>query len=186
MSAGCVPQALPPFVRTPPASLLPKQARSIERVPGGQLRVSYTDASGGAQMLPAAAVVLATGGFAASRQLLQAHCPTAASLATTNGPWATGDGLQLGACLGADTLHLDQVQVHPTGFVDPQAPDAPTKVWQRGAGVLGGGGGRGPGGVEAASSHTWRAGEGSARPCVLRLHGCTGCRSPPPQRLAAP
>lgn len=42
------------------------------------------------------AVVLATGGFAASRELLQRHNPLAASLATTNGPWALVRGSSRG------------------------------------------------------------------------------------------
>lgn len=38
-----------------------------------------------------------------------------ATLATTNGQWAQGDALPMAASLGAQLVHLDQVQVHPTG-----------------------------------------------------------------------
>jgi hypothetical protein len=41
---------------------------------------------------PAQAVILATGGFGASKELLQRYSPLAASLATTNGPWAQVGG----------------------------------------------------------------------------------------------
>jgi len=36
----------------------------------------------------------------------------------------TGDGLELGKQVGAKLIHLDKVQVHPTGFVDQKDPDA--------------------------------------------------------------
>ena len=46
------------------------------------------------------AVVLATGGFAASQALLEHYAPQAAGLGTTKGPFATGDGLELGRHAG--------------------------------------------------------------------------------------
>ena len=69
--------------------------------------------------------------------LLPAHVPAlpcsclclqAARLPTTNGPWAQGEGLELAREAGASLLHLDRVQVHPTGFVDPADPASGTKV----------------------------------------------------------
>jgi succinate dehydrogenase/fumarate reductase flavoprotein subunit len=74
------------------------------------------------------AVVLATGGFGASKDLLKEHNPMAAPYATTNGPWATGDGLRLAQDFRAGVKLMDQVQLHPTGLVDPANPDAGTKV----------------------------------------------------------
>ena len=52
----------------------------------------------------------------------------AAELPTTNGAWAQGEGLALAQAAGASLLHLDRVQVHPTGFVDPADPASGTKV----------------------------------------------------------
>lgn len=78
--------------------------------------------------LDADAVILTTGGFAANKDLLQEVNPQAAACATTNGPWATGDGLTIGKAAGADVIQLEQVQVHPTGFVDPKDPDSPSKI----------------------------------------------------------
>lgn len=75
--------------------------------------------------------VLATGGWASDRaasSLLASHRPDLLSLATTNGPWATGDGVKLATSVGAAVVDMEQVQVHPTGFLDPAEPDASTKV----------------------------------------------------------
>lgn len=48
-------------------------------------------------------------------------------LPTTNGAWATGDGIRLAEGVGAKLTLMDQVQIHPTGFVDPKEPSNPTK-----------------------------------------------------------
>ncbi|KAJ7617277.1 Flavocytochrome c [Roridomyces roridus] len=63
--------------------------------------------------------------------LLATHRPDLLSLSTTNGDHATGDGVRLATSLTslapAALCDLDQVQVHPTGFVDPANPAAKTK-----------------------------------------------------------
>ena len=46
---------------------------------------------------------------------------------TTNGDHATGDGHRLAVSIGGALCDMDQVQVHPTGFVDPKDPSAKTK-----------------------------------------------------------
>ncbi|KAJ3364723.1 Osmotic growth protein 1 [Allomyces arbusculus] len=73
-------------------------------------------------------VVLATGGFSANAALLAKYAPhLPAQLPTTNGDWAQGEGLALAQSLGATLIDLDQVQLHPTAFVDPADPTARTK-----------------------------------------------------------
>ncbi|KAL4452126.1 hypothetical protein ABPG75_007788 [Micractinium tetrahymenae] len=74
------------------------------------------------------AVVLATGGFAASQALLRRYAPQAAGLGTTNGAFAEGEGLELGQQAGAALVDVDQVQLNPTGIVDPSDPHCPTKT----------------------------------------------------------
>lgn len=61
--------------------------------------------------------------------LIAANRPDLLPLSTTNGDHATGDGHRLASSLShpAGLCDLDQVQVHPTGFVDPANPDAKTK-----------------------------------------------------------
>jgi flavocytochrome c len=76
-------------------------------------------------------VVLATGGFASDRRnnsLLQRVRPDLVNFGTTGGSFSTGDGIALGTSMGGKTIDMDQIQLHPTGFVDPRQPAAPTKV----------------------------------------------------------
>ncbi|KAI9266403.1 FAD binding domain-containing protein [Helicostylum pulchrum] len=75
-------------------------------------------------------VILATGGYAADftdSSLLQKHRPELYNLSTTNGDHCTGDGIKMAAAVGANTIDLEKVQVHPTGLVDPNEPDAKVK-----------------------------------------------------------
>jgi len=48
-------------------------------------------------------------------------------LPTTNGEHCTGDGIKMGEVIGAKTVDLEWVQVHPTGLVKPDDPDAKIK-----------------------------------------------------------
>ena len=77
-------------------------------------------------------VVLATGGFGydfdGKKSLITSLRPDLSDFATTNGPWATGDGQKMAMELGAKTIDMSSVQVHPTGFVDPKHPDAKQKT----------------------------------------------------------
>ncbi|KAI7880808.1 FAD binding domain-containing protein [Mucor mucedo] len=75
-------------------------------------------------------VILATGGYAADftkDSLLKQHRPELYELSTTNGDHCTGDGIKMAAAVGANTIDLEKVQVHPTGLVDPKEPDAKVK-----------------------------------------------------------
>ena len=97
-----------------------------------------------AQTLSARAVVLATGGFANDREgstsLLRQYAPETVRFATTNTRGTTGDGHKMAFRLGAQGVDLANVQIHPTGFVDPGDPAATTKTLAaeilRGAGAL--------------------------------------------------
>ncbi|EIW82562.1 Flavocytochrome c [Coniophora puteana RWD-64-598 SS2] len=75
-------------------------------------------------------VILATGGYAAdftSDSLLKKHRPEYYNLPTTNGDHCTGDGQKMAMAVGASAIDLEKVQVHPTGLVDPNEPDAKVK-----------------------------------------------------------
>ncbi|MBQ0001271.1 MAG: flavocytochrome c [Clostridiales bacterium] len=64
----------------------------------------------------AKAVILATGGFGANFDMLSSFDPSLANAVTTNTPAATGDGIVLAQALGADTVDLEQIQLHPTVY----------------------------------------------------------------------
>merc|ERR1712144_201700 len=75
-------------------------------------------------------VIICTGGFGADfaeDSLLVKHRPDLAHLPTTNGDHCTGDGLKMSMAIGADTVDLEWIQVHPTGLVHPEEPDAKVK-----------------------------------------------------------
>ncbi|PWV11149.1 putative NADH-dependent fumarate reductase [Trypanosoma cruzi] len=80
--------------------------------------------------LTADAVILATGGFSndhMSQSLIGEFAPELSGFPTTNGPWATGDGVKLARRLGATLVDMEKVQLHPTGLIDPKDPANPTK-----------------------------------------------------------
>jgi succinate dehydrogenase/fumarate reductase flavoprotein subunit len=75
-------------------------------------------------------VILATGGYAADfteTSLLKKYRPELWDLPTTNGDHCTGDGIKICLDIGANSIHMDKVQVHPTGLVDVKEPDAKVK-----------------------------------------------------------
>merc|ERR550539_1825831 len=75
-------------------------------------------------------VILASGGFGADftqNSLLAMYRPDLMHLPTTNGEHCTGDGIKMGEAIGAKTIDLEWVQVHPTGLVKPDDPDAKVK-----------------------------------------------------------
>merc|ERR1712166_14896 len=75
-------------------------------------------------------VIFCSGGFGAdfgSDSLLALYRPDLLHLPTTNGEHCTGDGIKLGEAIGAKTIDLEWVQVHPTGLVKPDDPDAKVK-----------------------------------------------------------
>jgi flavocytochrome c len=71
-------------------------------------------------------VIFASGGYGAdfsSNSLLARHRPDLLHLPTTNGEHCTGDGIKMGVDIGAKTIDLEWVQVHPTGLVKPESPN---------------------------------------------------------------
>ena len=95
--------------------------------------VEYADADKGSthKQILAPNVILATGGFAADRSkgsFLEHYRPELLQMSTTAGNFSTGDGINLASSLGASTIDMDKVQIHPTGWVDPADPENTSKV----------------------------------------------------------
>ena len=64
----------------------------------------------------AKAVILATGGFGSNFDMMCAFNPSLANAVTTNHPGATGDGILMAEAVGAATVDMDQIQLHPTVY----------------------------------------------------------------------
>lgn len=64
----------------------------------------------------AKAVILATGGFGSNFDLMCSFNPSLANAVTTNHPGATGDGILMAEAVGAATVDMDQIQLHPTVY----------------------------------------------------------------------
>ncbi|KAL1640677.1 hypothetical protein SLS58_006691 [Diplodia intermedia] len=95
---------------------------------GGVAGVEYHSSDGKTHELRGP-VVFATGGFAGDAAgLLQTYRPDLAGLPSTNEAWpGSAPLLTAPAVGGARLVDMDMVQVHPTGFVDPEAVGAPVK-----------------------------------------------------------
>jgi hypothetical protein len=67
--------------------------------------------------------------------LLAKYRPDLLHLPTTNGDHTTGDGIKMGEAIGARSIDLEWVQVHPTGLVEPDDPEVFStvdgKTWQK-------------------------------------------------------
>ena len=76
------------------------------------------------------AVILATGGMTYDRSggsLLAEFAPALCTLPTTSGPHADGRGIRMARAIGAELVHMDRVQTHPTGLVHPKNPASLSK-----------------------------------------------------------
>merc|ERR1719428_2163255 len=85
---------------------------------------------GGQQFKEMGPVILCSGGFGAdfsNNSLLAKYRPDLLHLPTTNGEHCTGDGIKMGEAIGAKSVDLEWVQVHPTGLVKPDDAEAKVK-----------------------------------------------------------
>ena len=60
------------------------------------------------------AVIVATGGFGASKELIGKFRPDLKDYITTNQKGSIGDGIKMIENLGGQTIDMDQIQIHPT------------------------------------------------------------------------
>ncbi|WP_297819891.1 flavocytochrome c [uncultured Lactobacillus sp.] len=72
----------------------------------------------GQKRVHAKAILLASGGFGASKQLIEKYRPDLKDYKTSNQPGATGDGLKLAEDVDAQLMQMDFIQVHPTAQTD--------------------------------------------------------------------
>ena len=106
------------------------KAKVFKLVTEGNTCVGCVYEKGGQNFQEFGPVILASGGFGAdftSNSLLAQYRPDLLHLPTTNGEHCTGDGIKMGEAIGAKSIDLEWVQVHPTGLVKPDDADAKIK-----------------------------------------------------------
>ena len=85
---------------------------------GAACGVIATGASGETVTVNAKAVVIATGGFGANNDMIASVRPELDGFITTNAPGIQGQGIQMAQAVGADTVDIEQIQLHPTVHVE--------------------------------------------------------------------
>ncbi|TPX34320.1 hypothetical protein SmJEL517_g02980 [Synchytrium microbalum] len=106
-----------------------KVEKLVQDDKGTVIGVEFTDETG-AKKIEYGPVILSTGGYAADfteTSLIKKYRPELMHLPTTNGEHSTGDGIKMTEAIGGAAIHMEKIQVHPTGLVDPLEPDAKVK-----------------------------------------------------------
>jgi fumarate reductase flavoprotein subunit len=76
--------------------------------------VKVTEEDGSIQTIKAKAVIIATGGFSANREMVEKYRPDLKGFVTTNHKGATGSGIMILEKLGVGTVDMKEIQIHPT------------------------------------------------------------------------
>lgn len=76
--------------------------------------VKISEEDGSIQTIKAKAVVIATGGFSANKEMVEKYRPDLKGFVTTNHKGATGSGILILEKLGAGTVDMGEIQIHPT------------------------------------------------------------------------
>ena len=69
----------------------------------------------------AKAVILASGGFGADLERVAAYQPGLKGFVTTNALTVTGDGIDMAVAIGAATVDMEQIQIHPSVYTETSA-----------------------------------------------------------------
>ena len=81
---------------------------------GAAIGVEAIGKTGNTVTVNAGAVVLATGGFGANLDMVVSYKPELAGFMTTNAAGIQGQGIEMATAIGAATVDMDQIQIHPT------------------------------------------------------------------------
>lgn len=81
---------------------------------GAAVGVSGVNKDGAAITVNAKSVVLATGGFGANLDMVASYKPELEGYMTTNAAGIQGQGIEMATAIGAGTVDMDQIQIHPT------------------------------------------------------------------------
>ena len=97
--------------------LLNTTATEILMNNGSAVGVVAETADGAKITVNAKSVVIASGGFGANNDMIASIRPELDGFITTNAPGIQGQGIQMAQAVGADTVDLEQIQLHPTVHV---------------------------------------------------------------------
>ena len=101
--------------------VLDTTATEIIMTDGAATGIKATGATGESVTVNAKAVILATGGFGANLEMVAAYNPALEGFMTTNSAGAQGQGIEMAKAVGAATVDLEQIQIHPTVQADTAA-----------------------------------------------------------------
>ena len=90
-------------------------AEEITKSEDGKISgVKAKGSSGNSVEVKAPVVIVATGSFAANMEMVEKYQPSLKGYMSTNAPGALGQGITMAEAIGADTVDMDQIQIHPT------------------------------------------------------------------------
>ena len=81
---------------------------------GAAAGIKATGSTGETVTVNAKAVVLTTGGFGANLDMVVKYKPELKGFMTTNAAGIPGQGIEMAEAIGAATVDMDQIQIHPT------------------------------------------------------------------------
>ena len=93
-------------------------ANEIIMKDGKAVGIKATGKDGHKVTINAKSVVIATGGFGANAEMVEKYKPELKGFATTNAEGAQGQGIEMAIAVGAATVDMDQIQIHPTVHIE--------------------------------------------------------------------
>ena len=85
---------------------------------GKAVGIKATGKDGNKVTINAKSVVIATGGFGANSEMVEKYKADLKGFATTNAEGAQGQGIDMATAVGAATVDMDQIQIHPTVHIE--------------------------------------------------------------------
>ena len=93
-------------------------ANEIIMKDGKAVGIKATGKDGHKVTINVKSVVIATGGFGANAEMVEKYKPELKGFATTNAEGAQGQGIDMATAVGAATVDMDQIQIHPTVHIE--------------------------------------------------------------------
>ena len=93
-------------------------ANEIIMKDGKAVGIKGTGKDGHKVTINAKSVVIATGGFGANAEMVEKYKPELKGFATTNAEGVQGQGIDMATAVGAATVDMDQIQIHPTVHIE--------------------------------------------------------------------